>query len=154
MPLVEGRDTVLAEEWLFSIRVELNRLEQEAQIHIPGMMEMFPQGHSLQGCNPTMEMLPQGPHTALCLGCSSLQVTGRVSQVPSQLLLPSCLPWDQGFAQPAQGCVRSHHNLLSLKGLLIFPSWNGQESRVLWQCTAQQAPLGIDNAFMFLWEYK
>lgn len=59
MPLVEGRDTVPSEERFCPLRVELNRLEQEAQIPIPGS-------------NP-MEMLP---HTALCLGRSRLQVTG------------------------------------------------------------------------------
>lgn len=62
MPLVKGRDTVLTEECFCFLRVELNKLEQEAKIHIPDS-------------NP-MEMLPQGPHTALCLGCSSHQVTG------------------------------------------------------------------------------
>lgn len=59
MPLVKGRDTVLTEECFCFLRVELNKLEQEAKIHIPDS-------------NP-MEMLP---HTALCLGCSSHQVTG------------------------------------------------------------------------------
>lgn len=146
MPLVEGRATVLAEEWLFSIRVELNRLQQEAQIHIPGMMEMFPQEHSLQGCKSHGNAPTGATHCSLP---GMLKPSGHRMSEPSPIPAapPQLSSLGPGLCTPSMG-------LCQIPPQTPVTERAAQESIVLWQCTAQEAPLGTYNPFMFLWEYK